>query len=410
MFALLLFASLFYVSSAAKNTCAGWVGGLECRVGRGTLPDSTLNLTEVVWVGPENKQIYVGSPSIARVPNTEVYISSHDFFFNTLNVTVQVFSSAGSRGVGEWKYTGNVSGLYWANLFPHGDYIYMMGVSQGDDKMSRGVSITRSKDFGKTWETPAILFPAIPGKLFYHCAPTPTLLSTDGRLYRAFEVNHDYSGALIVSTKDAVSDDTDLMDPSVWRSSSIETLSEAMIPSTWGNKTKFGWQEGNAVEMNGEVYDILRVDGQTNQTYNKAALLKLDSESNVLTFQQMIDFPSTSSKFVIRYDQTSGHFYTLSNNVTPEARALGTIYARNHLVLARSTDLVHWDICKTLLQDDTGFGPIDSARFTGFHYVDWIFDEGDILYAVRTGYRGSNSFHNANRMTMKREYNFRSSC
>ena len=48
-----------------------------------------------------------------------------------------------------------------------------------------------------------------------------------------------------------------------------------------------------------------------------------------------------------------------------------------------------------------------SAAYTGFHYVDWIFDGDDILYAVRTGYRGSNSYHNANRMTVKRIKDFR---
>lgn len=51
------------------------------------------------------------------------------------------------------------------------------------------------------------------------------------------------------------------------------------------------------------------------------------------------------------------------------------MYARNHLVLATSKDLYNWTICETILDDDTGLPDADSARFTGFHYVDWIFDE-----------------------------------
>jgi hypothetical protein len=47
--------------------------------------------------------------------------------------------------------------------------------------------------------------------------------------------------------------------------------------------------------------------------------------------------------------------------------------------------------------DDTGLTAEDSARYTGLHYVDWVYDGNDILYAIRAGYRGSNSFHNANR-------------
>ena len=39
--------------------------------------------------------------------------------------------------------------------------------------------------------------------------------------------------------------------------------------------------------------------------------------------------------------------------------------------------------------------------------MDWVFDGADILYAIRAGYRGSNSFHNANRLAMKRVHNFR---
>jgi hypothetical protein len=42
----------------------------------------------------------------------------------------------------------------------------------------------------------------------------------------------------------------------------------------------------------------------------------------------------------------------------------------------------------------------------GLTDVDWIFDGPDILYSIRAGYRGSNSFHNANRMAVKRVRNF----
>ena len=398
-------------SPTPPNTCSGWVDGVTCQVGRGIIQDSALNLTEIVWVGPENKKVYVGSPAVVQVPNTDTYLSSHDFFFNTLDVTVQVFKSSRSQGVGEWVYAGNVSGMYWANLFSHGPYIYMMGVSAGDDDNNRSIAITRTKTLGETWEAPSILFPAKSRHgTFYHCAPTPTILGSDGRFYRAYEVHEGYVGALIIFTRNPVNDTTNLMDPLSWQMSSIETFSSDMVPTDWDQQTNWGWQEGNAVEMDGNVYDILRIDGQTKKTNNKAALLKLDPQTNILKFQEMINFPSTDSKFTIRRDQKSGDFFTLSNNVTAEAISLGTVYARNNLILARSKDLLHWHVCKTLLRDDSGFDPLDSARFTGFNYVDWIFSGEDILYAIRSGYRGSNTFHNANRLTVKREYGFRNAC
>ena len=113
------------------------------------------------------------------------------------------------------------------------------------------------------------------------------------------------------------------------------------------------------------------------------------------------------AQFVIRRDLASGLFFTLSPDVTETALAQNTVYARNHLVLAVSADIYNWNTCAVLLVDDTGLSTIDSARYTGFHYVDWVFDGPDILYAVRTGYRGANSFHNANRMTVKRVANYR---
>ena len=31
-----------------------------------------------------------------------------------------------------------------------------------------------------------------------------------------------------------------------------------------------------------------------------------------------------------------------------------------------SSDLIEWRVCRTLLTDDTGFTPADSATYTGF--------------------------------------------
>ena len=185
----------------------------------------------------------------------------------------------------------------------------------------------------------------------------------------------------------------------------------------WDPAGHFTWQEGNAVQgPDGTMYNILRIDGQTMKTNNKAAILRVTSSTNnrpgafELKFDRMIDFPSTTSKFVIRRSNSNGLYYTLATDVTSVAVAQGTVYARNHLVLAYSADLFNWTTCLTLLGDDTGLSSVDSARYTGFHYVDWIFDGIDIVYAVRTGYRGSNTYHNANRLTTKRLASYAQAC
>jgi beta-xylosidase len=55
-------------------------------------------------------------------------------------------------------------------------------------------------------------------------------------------------------------------------------------------------------------------------------------------------------------------YFSLVSDVTAQAVAQNTVYARNHLSLATSADLMNWTICSTLLRDDTGFSLLDSAR------------------------------------------------
>lgn len=131
--------------------------------------------------------------------------------------------------------------------------------------------------------------------------------------------------------------------------------------------------------------------------------LQFDKQRNTLVFDRVLDLPGGHTKFVIRRDPTTGLYFTLSNNNTHP------VYTdqRNVLVLCVSVDLNVWTIVKTLLEDDTGLAPADSVKYTGFHYVDWQYDGENIIYAIRTGYRGANSYHNANRITFKVLYDYR---
>ena len=452
-------SSLHLHADSHSTSCPS--AGVECLVGRGLIPDSTLGLTEILWVGPESKGIYIGSPSIWRMPasrkgsyDVPPLFASHDFFgHSTLEATVQVFIDPSGLGDGpnaKWRYAGNVSGMYWANLFTspneEDEGLYLLGVSDGDDASVRHIVISRSTDLGVTWTKPSILFKSNQTDNVYHCAPTPTILASDGRLYRAFESSFpeeaaSYSRAFAISTVNPVVDSfvngkaeevVDLLSPSSWRMLPIATFDRGkMIPTDWDQDGKYFWQEGNAVEWNGKLYDVLRIDGQTSKTNSKAAIIRYDNVllSNnrtplheipkaAVAFDRMIDFPSTSSKFVIRKDPLSGadsasiFFLSIVNDVTDRNQETGNVYARNHLSLAVSAPgtLYNWTLCAVLLTDDTGIAGNAgiSAAYTGFHYVDWIFDGDDILYAIRTGYRGSNSYHNANRMTVKRIKNYRS--
>ena len=101
-----------------------------------------------------------------------------------------------------------------------------------------------------------------------------------------------------------------------------------------------------------------------------------------------------------------------------------------------SPDLRQWTIRETLLETDEGMAEEDVWRYTSFSYVDWQFEGPDvrspfflpqfyshrhsvgaadtqrvrpraqIIYAIRTSYRGGVSFHNTNRITYKRLEDF----
>ena len=208
-------------NSSAGPPCSSV--GVTCGVGRGEIQDSALALTEVVWIGPESRGVYVGSPSIVQLRNGTA-LASHDFFGSrgTLNATVQVLrddsghvSGPGSR----WVYAGNVSGIYWANLFLRGvgasatdteEEVFLMGASFGDAQVGsygRSIVISRSVNAGRSWTKPAVIFAGgklgTPGYESYGCAPTPTILGSDGRLYRNFGGRQ---GINIVMTKRPVTD------------------------------------------------------------------------------------------------------------------------------------------------------------------------------------------------------------
>ena len=345
---------------------------IMCRTGRGPIFDSTLGLTEALWVGPEIRGIYVGSPAIVKTADGPV-VASHDFFgMSTLDTTTQVLIDRTGHGDGplsQWEYAGNVSAMYWGTLFAHPDparthELYLLGVSGADKSPSRDIVISKSTDFGVNWTTPVSLFRASEKDGSYHCAPTPALFASDGRLYRAFETTIKGGRgrqALIISTAEPVTGRTDLLDPTTWiKSSSVDpgpNEDASLFALGWNRTAKWSWEEGNAVESpNGEILNLIRIDGQTNQnnTQNKAAVLRLSKDGRTLSFDKMINFPSCSSKFVIRRDPVTKLYLTLSNDATPSAIAQDTVFARNHLVLAASADLYHWDTCYVVLMDDTG--------------------------------------------------------
>lgn len=316
---------------------------------------------------------------------------------------------------------------------------------------ARAVSLTASNMSYSTGPTPMLIWP-----------PGPPGSTPGQRIYRAYEHNTSpgwavgYSSVIISAPLDGKSD---LLSPSAWSLSGELPFSKVagLVPANWTRPAVvpgYGWLEGGVVEPSDPtdpgVYVILRVNSQP--TANKGALLYLPTPSvpgAPLLFKQWIEpFPGGMTKFDVRRDPLplsqggTGLYVTLSNNIVDDSVSLAPTCsymspvvpankalpccgfleacdvsggtptclwchagARNNLTLSVSPSPGGpWRVLAPVLWDDTGVPAYISTLGTGFQYVSWQFDEpaGDLIAAVRAGYRGSNNYHNANRLLFKR--------
>ncbi|MHC4621145.1 MAG: sialidase family protein, partial [Planctomycetota bacterium] len=131
---------------------------------------------------PSRLKSYVGSPSIAVLPDGR-YAASHDIFGDgPRRGRTCIFESADSGRT--WKPLVHLVGQYWSTLFVHRGRLYIMGTSRkhGD------IVIRRSTDGGKTWTNPKDEKTGLLAEGRFHCAPVPVVVHK-GRIWRAFEVN-----------------------------------------------------------------------------------------------------------------------------------------------------------------------------------------------------------------------------
>jgi hypothetical protein len=313
-----------------------------------------------------------------------------------------------------WQHDGWVQSQYWANIFqldPKSPDVYMIGTN---DSRPSAAKISKSRDGGATWSAAdsAIIATGTAGIYStsgFETGPTPALLASDGVVYRAVELQPPPSQwpktyqAVMLSANAS----SDLLQAANWRVSQPLPFDPSWLPASWGELTNPGYLEGNAVEgPNGEIYDVLRLNSMP-VPGNKAILLQYNPTTGALTFRKALDLPGGHTKFVIHRDPVTKLYMTLSNNNTVLGNPL-YFDQRNILTLCVSTDVENWTIVGTLLYDDTGLAPDDSVRYTGFHYVDWQIDGADLIYVIRTAYRGAESYHNSNRITFKRLVGFRS--
>ena len=371
-------------------------------VGQSPQPDHRQVPGVVIDHRPAASGSYIGSPSIAILPNG-AYVASHDFFgpqsTEHQSATSAIFRSA-DRGR-TWTQVAQIEGAFWSNLFVHQGNLFLMGPTRHHGL----IVIRRSDDGGHTWTKPQ---DGNSGLLTesgeYHTAPMPVVIH-NGRLWRGFE---DAGGgqewgtryrAMLLSAPIGA----DLLRRDSW------TFSNYINRDPQWMEGRFqAWLEGNAVvSPDGQIFNILRMhhDGSG----GKAAMVRISDDGTTATFDPatgFIDFPGGAKKFTIRRDPRSQAYWSLVNPVVPIATLqrpnAGSI--RNTLALMRSTDLKHWEMrCILLYHPDV----VKHA----FQYPDWQFDGDDLIAAIRTAYDdglgGAHRAHDANYLTFHRFAGFR---
>lgn len=372
--------------------CVIVIAGFSC-----TPQTSETVLGIVIDYSPASSEIYIGSPSIAVLPNGD-YVASHDFFGpGSQQNRTRIFLSQ-DKGQ-SWEQQTDLVGQWWSTLFVHQDRLYIMGTSR-----HHGYTvIRRSSDGGATWTEPV---DDTTGLLLadaeYHCAPVP-VLRHNGRLWRAMEDTEGPGnwGTHFRAFMMSAPLDADLLNAASW------TCSNRLDrDSTWLDGRFRGWLEGNAVATpKGEVVNILRVDYKPEGA--KAAVIQISEDGKTATFDPasgFIDFPGGCKKFTIRYDTTSQRYWSLSNVVPGEFKNPNPERTRNTLALISSRDLQSWRVDHIVLQHP-------DVKNVGFQYADWLFENKDIIAVVRTahpdGRGGAHNCHDANYMTFHRIENFR---
>eukprot|EP01052_Picozoa_sp_SAG31_P018116 SAG31_NODE_1270_length_9065_cov_7.007473_1_plen_204_part_00 len=120
-----------------------------------TLEDSILRLTEIAYHS-EPARIYLGSPSILRLPSGELIASADRFGpgFSGHPRNVSIYRDNSSNGT-NWQFHTWVIGQYWSNLFAHKSAIWMLGTATDGPAP---IKISKSLD-GLTWpkEASAVL-------------------------------------------------------------------------------------------------------------------------------------------------------------------------------------------------------------------------------------------------------------
>jgi len=349
---------------------------------------------------PAYTRNFIGCPSILRI-NKNKFLISHSYFGKGSKYSESFIYETKDSGR-TWFFITKIEDQIWSKIFMINGIIYILGTDHCDNNLGRlngKIVIRMSLDKGKTWtnakDAKTGLITDIEG---YHTAPTSILIHKN-RLWKAFEYapepDRNKWESLVIS---ACLDDN-LLERDSW------TFSNSI--KSWDN---YQWIEGNVVvSPSNDIVNVLRTNLRTREggigregfieNDEPACVVHID-DNGILTEHNVkndkILFPGGGAKFTLKKDLKSDFYFSIVNPQDINSY-------RNRLVLTASKNLTEWKIIKTLIKHD-------DPHYHAFQYVDFEFDDQDIIFVSRTAYDdnsgGADNAHNANYCTFHRIRNY----
>ncbi len=338
---------------------------------------------------------YLCSPSLLRHPEGYLLASMDLFGYSTPQNLSIIFRSDDDGKT--WHYVSELMPCFWGKLFIHKGELYMLGCSTeyGD------LLIGKSTDGGKTFSAPVTLLRGANGKegmSGFHKNPQ-NVVHFGGRIYETLEwgnwQNQEYCHAAMVMSADEAAD---LLNPESWSFTEPKRFNPKDAPEISHLPENTGTIEGTLVPApDGKLYNIMRFHGDM----GKMLCYELDTENPEapLKYSNLVDIEAYPVKFMIKFDEVSGKYYTIANRIFN--REIG--HCRNLLSFFSSSDLKTWDVECDLI--DYSHGDPDKI---GFQYVDFSIEGDDIIFLCRTAINNAHNMHDSNYSTFHRIENFRS--
>jgi len=337
----------------------------------------------------------IGSPSLA-ILSGGAYVASYDLSGNTLVHTRVCRSTDGGM---TWSQSAEINNLTQASLFTDNGVLYLIG-TQAE---TGNVRVHRSSDGGLTWTSGA----TVSTTNIFRMAAGP-VVSHDGRLWKAVEDTAG-SGTWPANARARIfsaAEGTDLTAAGNW------TCSAPLTQSGFSTARRFtAWLDGNlAVDRKGVLVDLLRTVMSQGGTPEAAAVVNVTSASAAPVFNpspNLTMLPGAAKPFNVRYDATSGRYWTLVSSVVTNDDPSGVLLPdamRNRLALYSSYSLRDWCFHTNVLYRS------DLFRY-GFQKAAFVFDGSDLVALTAAVYEdglsGLRSPDQPNLLICHRILNFR---